>query len=169
MGNKEFSKFKDELARGSKIIRCTYVYVIYVTTCTHSFAPYIQLLYISIPQQLSTPMFAREYLWFLCLQEKDKDSESSGVGSLRSSTRQLIPCWRTHLVHIKRAEHLLNVLIGLWIQPSKPKELLKFMLRQLSRRTLCHEFLVPVVDLDSLQIIYCGAAVVSHVYLWSEG
>lgn len=95
-------------------------------------------------------MFAREYLCSLCLQEKDEDSESAGVESLLSSMTQLIPCWRTHLVHIECAEHLLNVLIGLWIQPSKPKELLKFVLCQLSRRTLCHEFLVPVVYLNSL-------------------
>lgn len=105
----------------------------------------------SFPHQcLQEKMFVRQYFCSLGLQEKNKDSESAGVGSLLSSTRQLIPCWKTHLVHIKRAEHLLDVLVGLWIQPSKPKELLKFMLRQLSRRTLCHEFLVPVVDLDSL-------------------
>lgn len=79
------------------------------------------------------------------------------------------PRWGTHLVHVEGAEHLLDVLVGLWIQPSKPKELLKLMLCQLARGTLLHELLVPVVDLHGLQIIHRGAAVVPHADRAWEG
>lgn len=72
------------------------------------------------------------------------------------------PGLQTYLIHIKRAEHLFDVLVGLRIQPPQPKELLEFVLGQLPRRTLGHELLVPVVDLDRLQVIHGGGAVVPH-------
>lgn len=134
----------------------------------HLFLTFLATLHKHPLAAFPTNVCKRIFVFFMFARERQRLWKCrSWITSKQHETGNSLQ--RTHLVHIKRAEHLLNVLIGLWIQPSKSKELLKFMLCQLSRRTLRHEFLVPVVDLDSLQIIHGGAAVVSHMYLWSEG
>lgn len=68
----------------------------------------------------------------------------------------------SHLVHVKGAEHLLDVGVGLRIQAPQAKELLKLMQGELTRRTLGHELLVPEVHLHSLQVVHGASRRVAH-------
>lgn len=63
----------------------------------------------------------------------------------------------SHLVHVKRAEHLLYVGVGLVVQASQPEELLELVQGELTRRALGHELLVPEVHLHRLQVVHSAS------------
>lgn len=68
----------------------------------------------------------------------------------------------THLVHVKCAEHLLDVGIGLLIQASEPEELFELMQRELTRWTLSHELLIPQMHFNGLQVVHGAARWIPH-------
>lgn len=63
----------------------------------------------------------------------------------------------SHLVHVKRAEHLLYVSVGPGVQASQPEELLELVQGELTRRALGHELLVPEVHLHRLQVVHSAS------------
>lgn len=70
----------------------------------------------------------------------------------------------SHLVHVKGAEHLLDVGVGLGVQPSQAEELLELVQGELTRWTLSHELLVPEVHLHGLQVVHGAPRRVAHVF-----